>query len=190
MMPTRWATGEPQLEAEGHRLATRRASILACVLAGVLAMGATAAAPAGAAIPGINLGLADLDAVGAGTAPESGARWARVWLDWARVQPAPGVVDERLLGVYTRGARALQARGTRVLIVVTSSPGWASTTGLAGGPPAGAAPYARFVAMIAARLRGTVAAYEIWNEPDMSKFWGGRRTRPRTRDCSARPMTL
>lgn len=147
--------------------------MLACVLAGVLAMGATAAAPASAAIPGINMGLADLEAVGAGTAPESGARWTRLWLDWARVQPAPGVVDERLLGFYMRGARALQARGTRVLIVVTSSPGWASTTGLAGGPPAGAAPYARFVGMIAARLRGTVAAYEIWNEPDIPKFWGG-----------------
>lgn len=106
--------------------------MLACVLAGVLAMGAIAAAPASAAMPGINMGLADLDAAGAGTAPESGARWARLWLDWATAQPAPGVVDERLLGFYVRGARALQARGTRVLIVVKSSPGWASTTGLAG----------------------------------------------------------
>jgi hypothetical protein len=151
----------------------RRASILVAVVAGVVAMGATAAPPAGAAIPGINLDLPGLDAPATGPAPDSGARWARVFLEWATVQPAPGVVDERLLGVYARGARALAARGTRLLLVVTRSPGWASTTGLAGGPPAGAAPYARFIGTVAARLRGTVGAYEIWNEPDIPKFWGG-----------------
>jgi hypothetical protein len=46
-------------------------------------------------------------------------------------------------------------------------------TDLEGGPPADFAEFRRFMEQMAARYRGRVAAYELWNEPNLAREWRG-----------------
>jgi polysaccharide biosynthesis protein PslG len=138
-----------------------------------LALAAASPAAAPAAAPGINVELHDFEHGSAGVVRGTGARWQRVFLWWSAMQPTRGTVDERLLAAYQRGARAAAARKLKLIVVVLGTPAWASTDGRVNGPPARPADYAAFIRTVAARLRPNVAAYEIWNEPDIEKFWGG-----------------
>jgi hypothetical protein len=59
---------------------------------------------------------------------------------------------------------------------ITTAPMWARPGGSdpsVNGPPASPETYARFVGAIAARYKGKVAAYEVWNEQNLAREWGG-----------------
>jgi hypothetical protein len=99
-----------------------------------------------------------------------GADWVRLWARWSELEPAPGAYDASVLGALRAHASALEARGIKVLVVVTGSPSWASGGRGAIAPPADPAAFGRFMAGLAARV-GDVDAWELWNEPDGSEFW-------------------
>jgi hypothetical protein len=48
----------------------------------------------------------------------------------------------------------------------------------AGNPPDNAGYFAEFLAAIANRYRGRIYAYQIWNEPNLAREWGGKRPDP------------
>jgi polysaccharide biosynthesis protein PslG len=139
------------------------------VAAIALAALAASSRPAAAAEPGVN--VASADPASFAMAAQSGARWVRAFMAWSAIEPQPGVIDAAALEPYRQAARTLSASGVHVVWVVLSAPAWASQTGVAGGPPARPAEFARFLHAVAERMRGTVAAYEIWNEPDGDVFW-------------------
>lgn len=102
---------------------------------------------------------ADLEAV-----HRLGARWVRVDLSWERIAPTPSSRDwsdaDRLLD-------AADAAGLRVLAVVGYRPAW-GTRDDGSADPAG---FAGFVGEAARRYRSQVDAWELWNEPNLQRFW-------------------
>ena len=80
--------------------------------------------------------------------------WARHFVVWNGEASTDGGYDD----IVAQEER----RGIKTLFVVT---------GLGGTRPDGR--YASFVASLAARYKGKVEAYEIWNEADEGTFWGG-----------------
>ncbi|HEY6066353.1 MAG TPA: hypothetical protein VIY96_09370, partial [Thermoanaerobaculia bacterium] len=92
--------------------------------------------------------------------------WARVSVYWSFIEPAPGqwtwthadsVVDEA------------RAAGQQVLYILSGAPAWACG-GCANGatPPSDVELWKTYVRQVATHMKGRVAGYEIWNEPDLT----------------------
>jgi Glycosyl hydrolases family 39 len=127
-----------------------------------------AVVPAGAQGASRGVVLPNADAGAAGRIQASGARHVRVFASWRALEPARGslgpIVDD-----YSRFVDRMRASGVATYLVVTETPQWAGAR--SSPPPVGA--YADFVGRLAARLRGRVLGYELWNEPDDPHFWAG-----------------
>jgi hypothetical protein len=68
---------------------------------------------------------------------------------------------------------AAAARGMSILGFINSTPTWAIGPGglPISGRPASPVVYGEFAAKVAARYKGKIAAYEIWNEPNAASFY-------------------
>lgn len=100
----------------------------------------------------------------------TGAGWVRFDVAWATMQPTATSWDTGW-GVPTieRCIDIARARGLKVLLMVYWAPEWATPgTGKAAAPNPG--DYGKALEWIAARFRGKVDAYEIWNEQNGSRF--------------------
>lgn len=104
---------------------------------------------------------------------EAGFRWAKLQVRWADYEPTRGKTDFAYLDQVVDGAQAQQLK---LLFSVTVAPQWARPPGSdlsVDGPPADPKTYASFVETLAKRYKGKVGAYEIWNEQNLSREWGG-----------------
>jgi polysaccharide biosynthesis protein PslG len=103
----------------------------------------------------------------------SGARWLRFDIKWSDVQ-ATGAASYNW-GRYDALIDTARAHGLQVLGTLAYSPAWARPAGTTNkyGPDTAQRrdAYARFAATAAARYRGRVTAWEIWNEPNNTMFW-------------------
>ncbi|MHB9032839.1 MAG: glycosyl hydrolase family 18 protein [Anaerolineae bacterium] len=107
-----------------------------------------------------------------GAVQDLGLSWVKQQIEWFRYNPAPGVYDWGSIDRLVDGA---SARGIRVMLSVVKAPQWARPAGDTDqGPPADPATYATFLREMAARYKGRVQAYEIWNEQNLYYEWGGR----------------
>jgi hypothetical protein len=142
-----------------------------CLAALVAVLGVLALVPAAhAAAPGVNVnGVPNAQNVDDIIA--SGSKYARFFVLWSDVEATRGTFDSLLMSTYQDQFTRLNAAGVKPVLVVMGAPSWAngSTDRLV--PPHSAAEFGSFTAALAARLRGKVAAYEIWNEPDEAAFW-------------------
>lgn len=138
-------------------------------------MGATNADRAPAAEPGVVMvgGAAAATPQGFAALDRSGAKWARVFLYWTDAEPRPGHLEPNILAHYDSMVENVRAQGRRLLFVVTGAPPWASGSQNPNSPPQDPAAYASFIGRLAARWKGKVDAYEIWNEQDEGRFWVG-----------------
>lgn len=104
-----------------------------------------------------------------------GARWARLFVDWSQVELNQGQFEAHVLEDFDQRIAGYRSRGIKVLLTVMRAPSWAAKDPHAphptNQPPADPATYAAFVERLARRWHGQVAAYEIWNEPDLAKWW-------------------
>lgn len=101
-----------------------------------------------------------------------GFGWVKQQIEWFRYNPAPGQYDWAPIDSMVDHANAY---GVNVMLSVVKAPGWARPAGDTDqGPPADPATYATFVREMAARYKGRVKAYEIWNEQNLYYEWGGR----------------
>jgi polysaccharide biosynthesis protein PslG len=106
---------------------------------------------------------------------ELGARWIRVEVNWAEVEPARGSYHAWSLEQIDAAVRRNRAEGRQVVMMIGKAPRWASGSADQGTPPRDPADYARFAGFLAQRYAGAgIAGYEIWNEPNIGRFWGGR----------------
>ncbi len=111
------------------------------------------------------------------------ARLVRTWVAWASVEPqGAGQIDSGALASTDRLIADARASGIEVVLTVDTTPCWASSApaSLLGRcvpgqssaanawPPVNPSDYAAFVAYLARRYTGALAAIEIWNEPDQS----------------------
>ncbi|MDR2280580.1 MAG: cellulase family glycosylhydrolase [Gordonia sp. (in: high G+C Gram-positive bacteria)] len=99
-----------------------------------------------------------------------GGSWIRIFVNWNETEPLPG--DYR----WDRIDAAVDAAGNhglRVLgLVAGPAPAWAAVyPNVQGSPPRSAADYASFAGVLAQRYRGRVAAWELWNEPNLRGYW-------------------
>jgi hypothetical protein len=144
---------------------------LAATLA--LAIPASAAAPASAAEIGITPGPQTTEHT-LGAMGQLGATWVRTFVRWDQVEPdGPGRWNPAALAGLEAFTSVAKLRGIKVVAVVIGTPRWANGTSDPMVPPRDPADYGRFLNSLAARERGRVAAWEIWNEPDEREFWHG-----------------
>ncbi len=91
---------------------------------------------------------------------------------WRDLEPRPGVWDwtqsDRIL-------REIERRGLSVVVRLGQAPGWARAADQRAANDAPAddiGRWADYCFKVAERYQGKVAAYQIWNEPNLSREWG------------------
>jgi hypothetical protein len=102
----------------------------------------------------------------------AGIGWVRIDFVWADVEPEPGV--ERWL-VYDELVAAARARDLRVLALIAYTPAWATDGPAISGVPRHVGDWSDFCYRAASRYRGEIAFWEVWNEPNLDRFWSGSR---------------
>jgi hypothetical protein len=111
---------------------------------------------------------------------QAGVGWIRQQLPWEQIEPvAKGQTVDPNVGVSTWAkfddiVDRANALGLNVILRLDTSPRWAlpadAHDGL--GPPTRDEDYWDFVTQVGSRYRGRVAAYQIWNEPNLNSEWG------------------
>ena len=111
------------------------------------------------------------------------AKVVRTEVSWSLFEPeSPNAIDQSTLSSLDTLVSDAAARGIRVILLVDSTPCWASSApasilskcvpgndGEAGSwPPSNAGTYGAFVAFLAGRYGNNLAAIEVWNEPDQA----------------------
>jgi cellulase (glycosyl hydrolase family 5) len=156
--------------------ARRRATHLFSLVALLAASAALLPSLAQAAEPGLSPDLswgtsnADQDKTAAAL-KDVGSRWVRLNVEWGSTEPSPDSYDSWMLDHYDRAVATARAAGQKVLMLVSQSPSWASGSSDKQSPPQNPADYADFVHFLAARWAGRVEAWQVWNEPNISRFW-------------------
>ncbi|WCB91921.1 hypothetical protein DSM104299_00599 [Baekduia alba] len=143
-------------------------------LVAALAAFALPAASAQAAEPGVNAASPSHDAVAEALA--TGAKSVRLFVSWAEMAPTgPGDYPDNngRSATYDAAIQQLNAAGAKPLFVVLNTPQWANGVADQLVPPNDPQTYADFMKAFAAHNKGvgSVAGYEVWNEPDEAQFW-------------------
>jgi polysaccharide biosynthesis protein PslG len=105
-----------------------------------------------------------------GKIKEAGFGWAKQQIRWSDYEKSRGNVDWGLLDGVVGSA---QANGTQLMFSVVTSPAWSRSDGKVDGPPNDLNDLGNFLAAMAGRYKGRVQAYEVWNEQNFSREWGG-----------------
>jgi hypothetical protein len=164
------------MQAAQRRRAAVRAVLLAACLAAFLGFVGRAQAAQPGLVTDLTWGISNGDQDRTIAAlRDSNARWARLSIQWKAWEPRQGSLAPWEVARTDRAIALTRQAGVHVLLDVLNAPAWASNTdtdGL-GNVPRDPAAFGRFMSLVASRYRGQVDAYEIWNEPDISRFWNG-----------------
>ncbi|MFD0924703.1 cellulase family glycosylhydrolase [Williamsia deligens] len=126
----------------------------------------------------MSLSLPGLEELGARTdeqldfAAAQGFTAIRVPVRWSEIEREQGQFD---WGPLDKTIRSAAARQLQILAVVTWAPAWAVDPyqrSYSHPAPQSAAEFARFAGQAAARYRGLVSAWEVWNEPNIAVNFG------------------
>lgn len=99
----------------------------------------------------------------------AGIEWVRADLSWSHAEPQRGRYDFRIFDAIVDG---MAAHGIRTLFILD----YGNALYDGGFPPTSAearAAYAAFAAAAVRHFRGRVTLWEIWNEPNVPRFWVG-----------------
>jgi len=152
------------------RAATRL--LAAVLLSGFLLAGSAGSgllSQASAAEAGVNLNT--LEPSGLIQAKKLGVHWIRVFAPWPDLEPSPGVYSDFWFPRFERLLDSLP-KGMHAIVDFVDAPSW-ETGSVPNAPPSNPADYASILHLVAERWAGHVAAYEIWNEEDTSRWWAG-----------------
>ncbi|HVU49230.1 MAG TPA: beta-galactosidase [Polyangia bacterium] len=177
------------MPVEGRRAPGLGAAVLSLLVAGCPAAPARVSAPAAArgaraALRVVPIGLcedypeesrtlaaarADLDVLAA-----AGVRTLRVGIGWDDVEPEPGRFEWAFWDAFVD--LVVRERGVRLIPYVAYTPRWAARRPEGDfwtSPPRQPAAFGEVVGRLAARYRGRVESWELWNEPDNREYWSG-----------------
>jgi len=108
-----------------------------------------------------------------GLIQEAGFTWVKQLFSWQDIEGAgKGQFD------WTNADRVVdevEAHNLKLIVRVSQDPDrpfWA------GNPPDNAGHFADFLAAVASRYAGRIHAYQVWNEPNLAREWGGKRPDP------------
>ncbi len=99
-----------------------------------------------------------------------GFGWVKVQVQWAILEQNP---EEYRWVELDRLVDTVEGFDFDLLIGVVDAPGWLRAEPGYNGPPEDPAEFGRFMGVLAARYAGRVTAYELWNEPNLSREWHG-----------------
>jgi hypothetical protein len=104
---------------------------------------------------------------------DAGFGWIKQRIAWSDVEGlARGVWD---WGRADNIVTLAEGYDMKLLVRLDSTPFWAKadpTIVATDGPPADLQDYANFCGAMAARYKGRIPAYEVWNEPNLAREWG------------------
>ena len=104
----------------------------------------------------------------------AGVKWVRIDLGWASFQESgPGSYSQWYVDRADFVIDAARARGINVLGTLWYTPDWANGGRGRAVPPNDASQYGSFAGWVAGHFKGRVAAWEIWNEPNLPDFFDG-----------------
>lgn len=104
--------------------------------------------------------------------------WVKVQVSWKLYEPQPDGYAEDRLAELDALVEAAVNNDIQVLLSVSKAPEWSRPTTELDGPPADYALYRDFMAFLGSRYQGRVAAYELWNEPNLQREWNGAPLNP------------
>lgn len=104
----------------------------------------------------------------------AGFNWVRQQIHWRDLEGERGQFVWKPLDQIVSAART---RDVQLVLSVVRSPTWATSNG-ADGLPDDPATLANFLHAVATRYRGRVAAYQVWNEPNLAHENGGTPATP------------
>ncbi len=121
---------------------------------------------------------------------QAGLGWVRVNVPWRSIEPScKNCIDWVDLD---RVVAASSAAGIKIMASVDRQPAWSRVVAAENGPPDDMFDYADFVSVLANRyragsLKGEIQAIQVWNEPNLSREWGGA---PINKDQAAQYMYM
>jgi hypothetical protein len=105
----------------------------------------------------------------------AGFGWVKQTLAWRDIELEKGKYDWSHADNIVMLA---QHFNLKLLVRLDRDPYWDRTypdgKGIAAGPPRSLDNFFNFCGVIAARYRGRVPAYQVWNEPNLAREWGGQ----------------
>ncbi len=123
----------------------------------------------------------DLDSERLELAKSAGISLVRVAVEWRRLQPNnANEYDEWYSGVLADFLNRANRHGVQVYLMVAGAPCWASADPYKNcaayrynhsSPPANPTHYANMMRELVRRHGNQVVAWEIWNEPNIGRFW-------------------
>jgi len=138
-------------------------TVIAVFLGFILIATSIMAEPFGIAVHIPNASQLDLVA-------DLGADWIRIDFIWAFVEPEQDVFD---WARYDRLIAESEERNLRIFATIAGTPAWATSGSEGPGVPSKVADWTDICYRAAARYRGRVAAWGMWNEPNLDHFWEG-----------------
>lgn len=112
-------------------------------------------------------------------AKDCGFNWVKQSFEWRYIEPhEKGKLD---LNEPDRLVKAVGASGLKLIARVDNQPVWARAAKdfPVVAPPDKLSDFGDFVGALAARYRGRIHAYEIWNEPNLAREWGNKAPDPK-----------
>ncbi len=112
----------------------------------------------------------------------AGFAWIRQEFPWKDIeQQGRDNFQDRKFGFstwdkYDDIVQQAEQHGIRLIVRLSTTPAWAhpNVPGDDLTPPDDFEEFGRFAATVATRYRGRVAAYQVWNEPNLDREWGNR----------------
>lgn len=99
--------------------------------------------------------------------------WVKVQVSWKLYEPSSGQLDAFRFEELDRFIARARQNNLQVLLSVAKAPEWSRPTTEMDGPPGSYTFFTRFMQTLAQRYQGQVAAYELWNEPNLQREWNG-----------------
>ncbi len=113
---------------------------------------------------------------------DAGFRWVKQDFAWREIEGrGKGQFD---WSIADRVVAQVESMDLRLMVRLDSDPSWASGVTYPNdakvimSPPRNYQDFADYAYAVASRFKGRVAAYQIWNEPNLAREWGGQPPSP------------
>ena len=110
-----------------------------------------------------------------GLVQEMGFTWVKQKFPWREIEGIEKGQYDWYRSDYI--VEETEKAGLKLLVRLDQQPYWsepADNQWQENGPPGDMADFADFCGAVAARYRGRIGAYQVWNEPNLSREWGNR----------------